>query len=279
MSDKKSFPEHVAIILDGNGRWAKERGRERTYGHQVGAANVKTIVRAAGHMGVKVLTLYAFSTENWKRPPIEVRFLMKLFKSYLISQLRELVEDNVQVHIVGEPSALSDDLRKEIATCEKDTSKCDGMVLNVAINYGGRMEIVQAVQQIAREVKSGSLDAESITEETISAHLYPSDAQDVDLMIRTGGESRISNFLLWQISYGELYFTPVLWPDFTEEELSKAIDWFTGRDRRFGGLTEDKNESACDHSDHRYHRCPWAGISGRLVSDGSHFPRLAAGPS
>ena len=218
MSDKKSFPEHVAIILDGNGRWAKERGRERTYGHQVGAANVKTIVRAAGHMGVKVLTLYAFSTENWKRPPIEVRFLMKLFKSYLISQLRELVEDNVQVHIVGEPSALSDDLRKEIAACEKDTAKCDGMILNVAINYGGRMEIVQAVQQIAREVKSGSLDAESIT----------------------GGESRISNFLLWQISYGELYFTPVLWPDFTEEELSKAIDWFTGRDRRFGGLTEDK---------------------------------------
>lgn len=240
MSDKKSFPEHVAIILDGNGRWAKERGRERTYGHQVGAANVKTIVRAAGHMGVKVLTLYAFSTENWKRPPIEVRFLMKLFKSYLISQLRELVEDNVQVHIVGEPSALSDDLRKEIDACEKDTAKCDGMILNVAINYGGRMEIVQAVQQIAREVKSGSLDAESITEETISAHLYPSDAQDVDLMIRTGGESRISNFLLWQISYGELYFTPVLWPDFTEEELSKAIDWFTGRDRRFGGLTEDK---------------------------------------
>ena len=187
-----------------------------------------------------MLTLYAFSTENWKRPPIEVRFLMKLFKSYLISQLRELVEDNVQVHIVGEPSALSDELRKEIAACEKDTAKCDGMILNVAINYGGRMEIMQAVQQIAREVKSGALDAESITEETISAHLYPSDAQDVDLMIRTGGESRISNFLLWQISYGELYFTPVLWPDFTEEELSKAIDWFTGRDRRFGGLTEDK---------------------------------------
>mgnify|MGYP002707657035 CR=1 FL=1 len=167
-------------------------------------------------------------------------FLAFVLLLYLISQLRELVEDNVQVHIVGEPSALSDDLRREIAACEKDTAKCDGIILNVAINYGGRMEIVQAVQQIAREVKSGTLDAESITEETISSHLYPSDAQDVDLMIRTGGESRISNFLLWQISYGELYFTPVLWPDFTEEELSKAIDWFTGRDRRFGGLTEDK---------------------------------------
>lgn len=238
MSDKKSFPEHVAIILDGNGRWAKQRGRERTYGHQVGAANVKTIVRAAGHMGVKVLTLYAFSTENWKRPSIEVRFLMKLFKNYLISQLRELVEDNVQVHIVGEPSALSEGLRKEIAQCEKDTAGNDGLILNVAINYGGRMEIVHAVQSIAKKVKEGELDPSEISEETITHSLYPSDAKDVDLMIRTGGESRISNFLLWQISYGELYFTPVLWPDFTEAELQKAIDWYTGRDRRFGGLTE-----------------------------------------
>lgn len=238
MSDKKEFPEHVAIILDGNGRWAKQRGRERTYGHQVGAANVKTIVRAAGHMGIKVLTLYAFSTENWKRPSIEVRFLMKLFKNYLISQLRELVEDNVQVHIVGEPSALPDGLRKEIAQCEKDTAGNDGLILNVAINYGGRMEIVQGVQQIAQQVKEGKLEPSDITEETITRSLYPSDAKDVDLMIRTGGESRISNFLLWQISYGELYFTPVLWPDFTEAELQKAVDWFTGRDRRFGGLTE-----------------------------------------
>lgn len=238
MSDKKEFPEHVAIILDGNGRWAKQRGRERTYGHQVGAANVKTIVRAAGHMGIKVLTLYAFSTENWKRPSIEVRFLMKLFKNYLISQLRELVADNVQVHIVGEPSALSDGLRKEIAQCEKETAGNDGLILNVAINYGGRMEIVQGVQKIARQVKEGKLEPSAITEETITQSLYPSDAKDVDLMIRTGGESRISNFLLWQISYGELYFTPVLWPDFTEAELQKAVDWFTGRDRRFGGLTE-----------------------------------------
>lgn len=238
MSDKKEFPEHVAIILDGNGRWAKLRGRERTYGHQVGAANVKTIVRAAGHMGIKVLTLYAFSTENWKRPSIEVRFLMKLFKNYLISQLRELVEDNVQVHIVGEPSALSEGLRKEIAQCEKDTAGNDGLILNVAINYGGRMEIVHAVQSIAEKVKSGELEPSSITEETITESLYPSDAKDVDLMIRTGGESRISNFLLWQVSYSELYFTPVLWPDFTEKELQKAVDWFTGRDRRFGGLTE-----------------------------------------
>ena len=196
MSDKKSFPEHVAIILDGNGRWARQRGRERTFGHQEGAANVKTIVRAAGHM------------------------------------------DNVQVHIVGDVSVLSEGLRKEIAACERDTAANDGMVLNVAINYGGRMELVHSMKKIAEEVKAGRLDPADITEDTITSHLYPSDAKDVDLLIRTGGESRISNFLIWQISYSELYFTPVLWPDFTVEELQKAVDWFTGRDRRFGGLTE-----------------------------------------
>ena len=238
MSDKKTFPYHVAIILDGNGRWARERGRERTYGHQVGAANVKTIVRAADHMGIKVLTIYAFSTENWKRPSLEVRFLMKLFKNYLISQLRDLIEDNVQVHIVGDTSILPDGLRKGIEECEMDTASNDGLILNVAINYGGRMEIVRAMQAIAGQVKEGKMEAADISEETIQSFLYPSAASDVDLLIRTGGESRISNFLLWQASYSELYFTHVLWPDFTEEELQKAVDWFTGRDRRFGGLTE-----------------------------------------
>lgn len=239
MSEKKSFPEHVAIILDGNGRWAQKRGRERTYGYQIGAANVKRIVRSAGNMGIKILTLYAFSTENWKRPSIEVRFLMKLFKNYLISQLRELIDDNVQVHIVGDTSVLSDSLRREIEECEKDTAKNDGLILNVAINYGGRMEIVHAVKSIAEKVRNGELLPEQITEEDVSSALYPSDQMDVDLLIRTGGEYRISNFLLWQASYSELYFTPVLWPDFTEEELKKAVDWFEGRDRRFGGLTEE----------------------------------------
>ena len=239
MSEKKSFPEHDAIILDGNGRRAQKRGRERTYGHQIGAANVKRIVRSAGNMGIKILTLYAFSTENWKRPSIEVRFLMKLFKNYLISQLRELIDDNVQVHIVGDTSVLSDSLRREIEECEKDTAKNDGLILNVAINYGGRMEIVHAVKSIAEKVRNGELLPEQITEEDVSSALYPSDQMDVDLLIRTGGEYRISNFLLWQASYSELYFTPVLWPDFTEEELKKAVDWFEGRDRRFGGLTEE----------------------------------------
>ncbi len=240
MSEKKSFPEHVAIILDGNGRWAQKRGRERTYGHQVGAANVKKIVQAAGNLGIKVLTVYAFSTENWKRPSIEVNFLMRLFKNYLIGQLRELVEDDVQVHIIGDLSALSQDLRNRIRECEADTAQNNGLILNVAINYGGRAELVQAAKRIAMRAREGTLAVEDITEETIGKELYPSAARDVDLMIRTGGESRISNFLLWQLSYSELYFTPVLWPDFTEEELSKAIRWFSDRDRRFGGLTEEK---------------------------------------
>lgn len=213
-------------------------------------------------MGVKVLTLYAFSTENWKRPPIEVRFLMKLFKSYLISQLRELVEDNVQVHIVGEPSALSDDLRKEIAACEKDTAKCDGMILNVAINYGGRMEIVQAVQQIAREVKSGCLDAASISEETISAHLYPSDAQDVDLMIRTGGESRIRIFFSGRSPMGNCTSRLSCGRTSLRRSFRKRSTGLPEETVASAGSRRIINESACDYSDHRYHRCPWVSISG-----------------
>jgi undecaprenyl diphosphate synthase len=232
------LPKHVAIILDGNGRWAKQRGHERTYGHRFGAENVKTIVREAGEMGIEVLTLYAFSTENWKRPRTEVMFLMNLFKKYLIGELREMISNNVQLHIVGDISVLPEGLRKEILACEADTANNTGLHLNVALNYGGRQEIIHAVQQIADEVKQGDLDSRDITEETITSHLYPSDAMDVDLMIRTGGESRISNFLLWQVSYSELYFTPVLWPDFTIDEFKKAVDWYTGRDRRFGGLTE-----------------------------------------
>lgn len=238
MAEEKKYPRHVAIILDGNGRWAERQGRERTFGHQAGAENVKTIVREAGHMGIERLTLYAFSTENWKRPQPEVNFLMELFKDYLLRQLRDLMKDGVQLHVVGEKERLSEGLRKEIEACEADTKDNTGLILNVAINYGGRNEIVHAVRQLAEKVKTGELAPKEITEETVQAGLYPSDAADVDLLIRTGGESRISNFLLWQASYSELYFTPVLWPDFTVEELHKAVDWFCHRDRRFGGLNE-----------------------------------------
>lgn len=237
MSEKKIFPHHVAIILDGNGRWAQKRGRERTFGHKAGAANVKVIVRAAAHMGIKRLTLYAFSTENWKRPSLEVNFLMRLFKHYLIGELRDLIKDNVRVHIVGDVTRLSESLQKEIQTCETDTAHNDGLVLNVAINYGGRMELIRGIKSMIDDVRTGKLKEADITETTMENYLYPSVAEDVDLLIRTGGESRISNFLLWQTSYSELYFTPVLWPDFTEDELKKAICWYTGRDRRFGGLT------------------------------------------
>lgn len=238
MSEEQKFPRHVAIILDGNGRWAERQGRERTFGHQAGADNVKTIVREAGHMGIERLTIYAFSTENWKRPQPEVDFLMELFKDYLLRQLRDLMQDGVQLHVVGERSRLSEGLRKEIEACEADTRNNTGLVLNVAINYGGRDEIVRAARLLAEDVQAGRLAPADITEDALRRRLYESDAADVDLLIRTGGESRISNFLLWQISYSELYFTPVLWPDFTVEELHRAVDWFCHRDRRFGGLNE-----------------------------------------
>lgn len=239
MWEKKTLPRHVAIILDGNGRWASRQGHPRTDGHQAGAANVKTIVREAGRMGIGRLTIYAFSTENWKRPKVEVNFLMALFKDYLMRQLRELVSDGVQLHVVGDRSALSKGLQKEIAEAEAETAGNTGLILNVAINYGGRDELVHAVRALARRAASGEIRPEDITEAAVQKALYPSDAADVDLLIRTGGEQRISNFLLWQMSYSELYFTPVLWPDFTVEELHKAVEWFCRRDRRYGGLTEE----------------------------------------
>lgn len=238
MAESTMIPRHVAIILDGNGRWAKLRGKERVYGHKFGADNVTTIVREASHMGIERLTLYAFSTENWKRPQAEVNFLMELFKNYLLIKLRELMDEGVVLHIVGERSGLSEELQKEIEKCEADTKDNTGLILNIAINYGGRDEIVHAVRRISEKIKEGTMSPADVTEEIITEHLYESDAPDVDLMIRTGGESRISNFLLWQISYGELYFTPVLWPDFSPEELHKALDWYAKRDRRFGGLSE-----------------------------------------
>lgn len=241
MTEHRNYPRHVAIILDGNGRWAQRQGWIRTFGHQAGAANVKTIVREAGRMGIERLTLYAFSTENWKRPQLEVSFLMALFKDYLLRQIRELVEDGVVLHVIGERSRLGQGLLKEIEACEAETKDNQGLILNVAINYGGRDEIVHAMRGIAEEVRAGKLDPACITEETVQKHLYPSAAPDVDLLIRTGGEQRISNFLLWQISYGELYFTPVLWPDFTVEHLHQAVEWFAHRGRRFGGLDEGAN--------------------------------------
>lgn len=234
-------PHHVAIILDGNGRWAEKQGKPRTFGHQHGAENVKEIVRTASRMGVKVLTVYAFSTENWKRPEGEVHFLMELFGEYLLSCLQEMKDEQVEMHIVGDRRGLSLSLQEKIRRCEEETAGNKGIRFNIAINYGGRHELVTAFQKLARQVEEGTLRPEDITEDTVKGGLYPPSAEDVDLLIRTGGESRISNFLLWQISYSELYFTKVLWPDFHADSLAEAIAWYEKRDRRFGGLTEDES--------------------------------------
>ena len=208
--DLEKVPQHIAIIMDGNGRWAKAQGKPRTFGHQAGAETLKNIVKTADKIGVKIISAYAFSTENWKRPKTEVQFLMKLFSKYLVEQLRDLVKDNVQLHIIGDCSVLPAKLRQEIAVCESDTRNNDGLILNVAINYGGRQEIFRAVKSIAGEVRDRQLSVEDITMDTVTGHLYPSSSMDVDLMIRTGGESRISNFLLWQVSWRIVFHTYAL---------------------------------------------------------------------
>ncbi|MDU5395353.1 MAG: isoprenyl transferase [Negativicoccus succinicivorans] len=235
MSSKpNSLPAHVAIILDGNGRWAKMRGQLRRMGHKKGAQNVKTIVRAASDQGIKTLTLYAFSTENWRRSTTEVTLLMRLFSWYLEHYIDELNEHNVQAHVIGDRERLSADLIAKIERFETATEKNTGLVLNIALNYGGREEILQAARRYADDFAQNKMP--TLTEEQFQRYLYPSAMTDVDLLIRTGGDQRISNFLLWQISYAELYFADTLWPDFSPQDLALAIASFAGRERRFGGL-------------------------------------------
>lgn len=238
MSEGKSIPFHVAVILDGNGRWAEKRGRPRSFGHQAGAENVKKIVRAASDLGIRMLTMYAFSTENWKRPSAEVQFLMELFGEYLLGSLEEMKQEGVQMHIIGERHMLSEGLRAKMARCEEETAENHKICFNIAINYGGRDEVVRACRMLAEQVKKGRLEPENISENIFENSLFSPSSRDVDLLIRTGGEQRLSNFMLWQVSYAELYFTPVLWPDFDQHELMKAVQAFQGRDRRFGGLQE-----------------------------------------
>lgn len=235
----ESIPRHVAIILDGNGRWAKKYGKMRGWGHQKGAANVKPIVRAAAEMGISILTLYAFSTENWKRSENEVSLLMKLFGTYLVDYTDEINTNNVQLHIIGDTDALSTPLRKKIMAAEQATARNDGLVLNIALNYGGRNEILRAVENYVQDLEVQKREKCPLTEEIFRKYLYPSAAADVDLLIRTGGEQRISNFLLWQISYAELYFTNTLWPDFTAADLFAAVKSYAARERRFGGVINE----------------------------------------
>jgi undecaprenyl diphosphate synthase len=240
MADKSSnsaqVPRHVAIIMDGNGRWAKERGLPRIRGHEEGTESVRAVVRACRPAGVKYLTLYAFSVENWVRPRLEIGGLMGLLKRFLKDQEYELHENKVRLRTIGRMSDLPPDLQDELRRVMAATEKYDEGHLILALSYGGRVEIVEACRAIAREVKAGNLDPDRIDEKTISSHLYLPDVPDPDLLVRTSGEMRVSNFLLWQISYSELYVTKVLWPDFREARFQEAIAEYGRRHRRFGDI-------------------------------------------
>ncbi len=231
-------PVHVAIILDGNGRWAKAKGLPRNAGHIQGAKNVEVICEAAHHIGIKYLTLYAFSTENWNRPKAEVEALMKLLRSYMKTCLKTAKKNNMRVRVIGDVTRLDEDIQKRIAELERASASYDGLQLQIAINYGSRDEMMRAVRRIAGEVKAGHLQPEDLTEAQFSSYLDTAEIPDPDLMIRTSGEQRISNYLLWQLAYSELYFTPVPWPDFNETELKKAVEEYQNRDRRYGKIKE-----------------------------------------
>ncbi len=227
-------PRHVAIILDGNGRWAKKRGMPRNYGHVQGAKNVEVICRAAHDMGIKYLTVYAFSTENWKRPQDEVDALMKLLNQYMKNCQKTAKKNNMKVRVIGDKTGLSEPIQRDIAALEEATKEYDGLNFTIALNYGGRDELTRTMKKVARAVKDGEIDPEDITEELISKYLDTAGLPDPDLMIRTSYELRISNYLLWQLAYAEFYFTEVPWPDFDEKELQKAVEAYQQRDRRFG---------------------------------------------
>lgn len=230
------LPEHIGIIMDGNGRWAKQRNLPRSAGHTAGAKNFRTITKYCSNIGIKHLTVYAFSTENWKRPADEVNALMKLFKSYLEEAISDFKDEDIVVKFIGDKTAFSPELQQLIDENEKMSAHRTGMVLNIAMNYGSRDEIIRAVKNIALQVKDGKLDAEDITSDVISNNLYTAGQPDPDLVIRPSGEYRISNFLLWQSAYTEYVIMDVLWPDFSEEMLDEALIEYAKRNRRFGGV-------------------------------------------
>ena len=236
MEKERKIPVHVAIIMDGNGRWAKKRGLPRTAGHAQGARTVEQILEDADHMGIRYLTVYAFSTENWSRPDSEVKALMNLLRTYMKTSLAKCARNNVRIRVIGDKSRLDKDLQDSIANLEKETASNTGIGFQIAINYGSRDEIVRAVQAAAQKVSSGELRPEDITEAAISDSLDTAGIPDPDLLIRTGGEQRISNFLLWQTAYSELYFCDAAWPDFNKNELEKAVDAYNNRELRYGGL-------------------------------------------
>ena len=238
MAEEKSVPQHVAIILDGNGRWAKSKGMPRNYGHVQGAKTVEVICEEAYRMGIQYLTVYAFSTENWNRPADEVDALMGLLRNYMKTCLKTAAKNNMCVRVIGEKSRLDEDIRKRINELENATRDNTGLHFQIAINYGGRDEIVRAVRKLADQVRTGELSPEAITEQSFDNALDTAGIPEPDLLIRTCNEQRRSNFLLWQLAYTEFYFTPVAWPDFSKEELEKAVEAYNKRDRRYGLVKE-----------------------------------------
>lgn len=227
-------PRHVAIIMDGNGRWAKRKGFPKIAGHRAGAKSVEEIIKAAREAGIEILTLYTFSTENWKRPKKEVDSLMKLLEAYLDKETEKIAKKGIRVRAIGRIEGLPEGVRDKIKKIENRTKDNKGLLLNLALNYGGRPEITDAAKKIAEEVKAGKLSPEDISEEVFEKYLYTKDIPDPDLLIRTSGEMRLSNFLLWQLSYSEIYVTDTLWPDFRKKDLEKAIIEYQKRERRYG---------------------------------------------
>jgi undecaprenyl diphosphate synthase len=237
--DREHLPRHVAIIMDGNGRWARSRGLPRVAGHRAGIAAVRDTVEAAAELGLEVLTLYAFSRENWKRPRAEVSTLMRLLKEYVNKELRTLLENDIRFRPIGRVQDLSPAVQQAVRRAEAETAGGEGLVFNIALSYGGRDEICDACRALAREAASGQLDPEALEGRDLERHLSTSGQPDPDLLIRTSGEMRVSNFLLWQIAYAEIWVTPTLWPDFRREELYRAILDFQKRERRYGGVIAD----------------------------------------
>ena len=238
--DTKRLPQHVAIIMDGNGRWAKARGEERYVGHQEGVVSVRKVVEAASDLGIRYLTMYTFSTENWNRPDSEVAALMKLLESYLKNCIRTANKNNMRVRVIGELSRLSESFQKKIQELEEVSAANTGLNLTIAINYGSRDEMLRAMKHMFTDIKNGRITEEEINEKTFSGYLDTRELPDPDLLIRTSGEQRLSNYLLWQLAYSEFYFTDVPWPDFHKKELELAVEAYNKRDRRFGGLKEEE---------------------------------------